>query len=228
MSAVLLIGKNSLAREVGAALGRAGFEVFGEACERMIATTLRRLPTAVFIEICGDAAENIARVQCLRHQGYGGALFLLGGDLRRIEIVEALDAGADECLVPPLDELVVVARLRAVLRRSAPQSKPSTEAVKILPEDVPRWVCRGATKVRLTPTEARILDSLRKAGGCFVHSATLGALACPEAPLSRDSLQVHLVHLRRKLGVEGWRLENSRAHGYRFVECDTSAVSPIA
>jgi DNA-binding response OmpR family regulator len=218
MPAIHFLGNGALSGAMSSALARAGYDVTGSGAQPL--RHFPRLPSAIFIETGDDAAVAIDWCRELRSEGYAGAVFLLAERLERAAIVHAFDAGADDCVLPPFDETVIVARLRAVLRRSEPRLPLERPSVEVLPEEVPRVAHLGASRVRLTPIEAQILETLRRARGKFVPTTELRNQASPGVSLSRESLQVHIVHLRRKLNGEAWRLENCRSHGYRFLDVD--------
>lgn len=229
MSAVILVGMEASPHdELAAGLERAGYGVLNESWASAVATTLDRGPSAVFADASSDGLLSVALCQGLRARGYGGLLFIVLGQPASIDVVQALDAGADDCLTPPIQGEVVVARLRAALRLS--QRSPALLAkaparpapVQIVADDLARLACIGERKVQLTPVEARLLKALLDAEGQLVPTESLSKLASPRAALSRASLQVHMVHLRHKLGEDAWRLKNCRAVGYRFVPVGSS------
>ena len=216
MRVVVLAGKNLLARdELALRAGFSGFRVLQESLAR--ATRAARETAACAVFLCIESADREAIAVCreLRSDGYEGALFLVAPLLSENETIAALDAGADDCVLVPVELGIVVARLRAVLRRSTHPAKCAGSSSLLLEHDhMPRVARIGVLKVKLTPVEARLLAALRDADGYLVPTLELQSLASPNAPLSRQSLQVHIAHLRGKLGAEGWRIQNCRAAGY--------------
>jgi two-component system response regulator MprA len=211
------------------ALSRAGHSVL-KAGSDQIADSARLLGAcAVLVD---DQPHRGPLLLCarLRAVGFTGALFLMSVCPVGSRIVEALDAGADDLLGAPLDVDAMLAKVRAAERRSSPP--PANQAqLRLLPDASARFVSLGATKVRLTPIEARIVSALCQAEGALLPVACLLASASPEAPLSRASLQVHVAHIRSKLGAQGWRVQNCRAQGYRLLRSsarDSSGSGPEA
>lgn len=230
MSSVILVGiKSSIGEELATDLRHAGYSVLDGAWTSVEIDTLRNGISAVFAGISGDHGRGLDLCQRLRDADYRGLIFIVPDAPSAFDVVRALDVGADDCLLPPFRSDVVVARLRAGLRLAerprATRQRPVH--VQIAPDDLARLACIGERKVRLTPIEARMLGALLDAEGRFVPSDSLAKVASPEARLSRSSLQVHMVHLRSKLGQEAWRIQNCRAVGYRFV-ADVSSVSDSA
>jgi DNA-binding response OmpR family regulator len=149
----------------------------------------------------------------LRSGSYDGVLVVLLDSQFGSSVVPVLNAGADDCLFHPIDGDVLVARLRAASRRFTRRTQ-TVSGVRVAPNPLLVGDILGAGAVRLTRTEERLLMALRDADGGVVPNQRLCAAASPNAPLSRESLQVHVAHLRLKLGNEKWRLKNCRAMGY--------------
>jgi len=129
------------------------------------------------------------------------------------ERLTGLDAGADDYLVKPFEIPELLARLRAVLRRSAAQAGETWQfgALALLPRRSQAQL-EGQT-LDLTPREFQLLLALAEGGGEVVDKATLAQRLEPlgEA-LDTAALQVHLSNLRRKIGAE--RIGTLRGVGY--------------
>jgi two-component system response regulator QseB len=114
-----------------------------------------------------------------------------------------LDAGADDYLVKPFETPELLARLRAVLRRSAAQASEIWEfgALTILPRKAAAEL--DGQPLKLTPREFQLLLALAQGGGDVVPRNTLAQRLEPlgEA-LDIAALQVHMSNLRRKIGPE--------------------------
>ncbi len=129
------------------------------------------------------------------------------------ERLTGLDAGADDYLVKPFEIPELLARLRAVLRRSAAQAGETWQfgALALLPRRSQAQLA-GRT-LDLTPREYQLLLALAEGGGEVVDKTTLAQRLEPlgEA-LDTAALQVHLSNLRRKIGAE--RIGTLRGVGY--------------
>ena len=116
------------------------------------------------------------------------------------EKIAALDAGADDYVTKPFSVDELLARLRAVLRRSAPESGPLIE-VGELRIDVPeRSVTRNGERVKLTPHEFDLLRVLaQNRGKLLTHRMLLREVWGPAYQVEAHYLHVYVSHLRAKI-----------------------------
>ncbi|WP_018253400.1 response regulator transcription factor [Salinispora mooreana] len=129
---------------------------------------------------------------------------------------DGLDCGADDYLTKPFSYVVLLARLRALLRRGAPE-RPAVLAVGDLRLDpARRRVTRDGVEVALTGREYALLDYLMRRPGTVVSKTELldhvWDASIETAP---NAVEVYVGYLRRKLGRD--RLETVRGAGYRLV-----------
>jgi DNA-binding response OmpR family regulator len=131
----------------------------------------------------------------------------------------ALELGADDYLVKPFRVRELVARLRAILRRSAngrPDSTLALGALAIYPGTMSATL--KGVPVRLTSAEFMVLDALARSAGRVQSRETLTyqALGRPLEPFDR-SIDTHISNIRRKLCLDSGRgieIKSSRGHGY--------------
>ncbi len=124
-----------------------------------------------------------------------------------------LDAGADDYLIKPFDIPELLARLRAVLRRTAAQSGEQWQfgALSVWPRKCQAQL--GGQPLELTPREFQLLLALAQGGGDVVPKRTLAQRLEPLGdPMDTAALQVHISNLRRKIGAE--RVGTLRGVGY--------------
>jgi DNA-binding response OmpR family regulator len=116
--------------------------------------------------------------------------------------VVGLELGADDYVPKPFSPRELLARLRAVLRRSAPEAAATTLAVRNILIDVPaRDVRVAGAVVELTGIEFDILVTLARRPGRVVPRDTLLSQAGRDDVTVGDrTVDVHVSHLRRKLG----------------------------
>ncbi|MHC4942042.1 MAG: response regulator [Planctomycetota bacterium] len=138
------------------------------------------------------------------------------------DIVTGLEFGADDYLPKPFSPKVLVARVRALLRRIA--TPPAEEEAQLDFVDLEILPGRHEVRVKgksvkLTLTEFRILHFLaRKPGWVFSRYQIIDAVQGEDYVVTDRSVDVQIVGLRKKLGPAGRHIETVRGVGYRFKE----------
>ncbi len=138
------------------------------------------------------------------------------------DIVAGLELGADDYIVKPFSTRVLVARVRAALRRR--RTEPVDENRKIEIEGIvidpgKRTVTVEDNPADLTFTEFQILQQLaRRPGWVFTRSQIVEAVRGDDYPVTDRAVDVQIVGLRKKLGACGNLIETVRGVGYRFRE----------
>lgn len=141
-----------------------------------------------------------------------------GEDLDRIL---GLELGADDYLPKPCNPRELLARIRAVLRRSSMTAGRNEIIVDDLEMNIgSRQIKRGGEEVDLTSTEFSILQSLLQHQGEVVSKRDLYISALNREPVQHDrSIDMHVSNLRRKLGPRSDgepRIETIRGIGYQY------------
>jgi DNA-binding response OmpR family regulator len=133
--------------------------------------------------------------------------------------ISGLDSGADDYLTKPFAFEELLARIRALLRRSE-MTRPPVLAVDDLTLDPSsHQVTRGGRTIDLTPKEFAILELLMRYVGQVVSRTRIGESLWADAPEELSNLvDVHVSHLRRKVDGEGCLplIETVRARGFRL------------
>ena len=121
------------------------------------------------------------------------------GDER--EKVRALDAGADDYITKPFGTDELLARLRAVLRRSDDEdTEPAIATGDLVIDMAARRVTRAGQDVHLTPIEFDLLKTLaRHRGKLVTHRQLLKSVWGPAYETETHYLRVHFAHLRAKI-----------------------------
>ncbi len=129
--------------------------------------------------------------------------------------IAGLDAGADDYMVKPIDLDELAARLRAVERRVTGRAEPAVTVEDVVIDPTTRSVTRGGSTVDLTARELAVLLALAKRPGVTCSREQLiEALYGWDESIESNAIDVHVHHLRRKLGASvietrrglGWRL----------------------
>jgi DNA-binding response OmpR family regulator len=147
-------------------------------------------------------------------------VIMLTARVRSDDRITGLNAGADDYLPKPFDPDELLARIRAVLRRTDTATWKATEMVtigeiQVNPSTREVWV--ASTPVELTPLEFDLLEMLMRSAGRVVSREEITtALFAREATPYDRFLDVHVSHLRKKLEVGRKLIRAVRGVGYVF------------
>lgn len=156
-----------------------------------------------------DGWELLAR---LRKQKQTPVLMLTARDAPR-DRVRGLDTGADDYLVKPFDLTELLARLRALIRRSAGKSRPELQLGDVVIDTRARAVTRAAQPVTLTAREYAILEYLALHRGEVISRTELYEHLFDENDDTLSNLvDVHVFSIRKKLGHD--LIVTRRGQGY--------------
>ncbi len=182
----------------------------------------------------GDGLDLLARLRRLGERGPGTGpapqsdlpvLIMTARDGVN-DCISGLDSGADDYIVKPFDANELLARLRAMLRRASGRSKPVIEHGDLVLDPATRAVELAGRPVSLGGREFALLLTLLQARPQVLSKARLeSALYGFGEALESNAIEVHVHHLRRKLGES--LIKTVRGVGY-FIPRDDSAPSASA
>jgi two-component system phosphate regulon response regulator PhoB len=136
------------------------------------------------------------------------------------DIVAGLELGADDYMTKPFSPRVLLARVRAVLRRNAtemPGDDESLQIHEIVIHPGRHEVLVAGEAIALTRTEFQVLHYLaRRPGWVFTRYQIVDAVHGDDYAVTERSVDVQIVGLRKKLGDAGKYIETVRGVGYRF------------
>jgi two-component system KDP operon response regulator KdpE len=176
------------------------------------------MPGLTGIEVI-EAVRGWSRVPILVVSGRSGSR----------DKVDALDAGADDYVTKPFAADELLARIRALSRRTpAATDEPSVTFGDVVVDLAAHVVMRGGAIVRLTPTEWRLLEVLLRNPNRLVTRETLLTEAWgPQYTTDSGYLRLYLSQLRKKLEPEPSKpryLLTEAGMGYRFIADDAEAA----
>ncbi|GIF06999.1 DNA-binding response regulator [Actinoplanes siamensis] len=134
---------------------------------------------------------------------------------------DALDLGADDYLTKPFSFVVLIARLRALVRRGAPERPAVLRAGDLTLDPAERRVLRGDTQVPVTPREFALLEFLmRHRGQAMTKTAIIENVWDAHFDGDPNIVEVYIGYLRKKIDHPFGRnaIETVRGAGYRLAE----------
>jgi two-component system KDP operon response regulator KdpE len=219
-----------IVRGLSIILRGAGYAV--EAAEtkaKALASLAARPPDALVLDLVLPDGSGLEVCEDVRRWSRLPILVLSAvGDER--EKVRALDAGADDYVTKPFGTDELLARLRAVLRRSEPTDgeRRTLEIGELMIDLADRRVARGGTEIHLTPIEFDLVRVLAQNEGRLVtHRQLLQEVWGPQYGKETHYLRVHVAHIRAKVERDPSRpryLITEPGVGYRLRDGD-AAVS---
>jgi two-component system OmpR family response regulator len=218
---ILLVEDDTQLRE----LVRRGLEQDGEFAVTGIGTAAEALervdrgsPAAVIIDVGLPDADGRDLCQALRVRGVQAPVVFLTARDAVSDRLAGFSAGGDDYLTKPFSLAELEARLRALLRRAGGGGRLSTVGLTLDPMTFEIW-CRTDQRLRLSPTEFRLLGALAAHSERAVSRRELVRAGWPEGAVVRDNtIDVYLARLRRKLaGIEcPAEITTIRGIGYRL------------
>ncbi|MCX7933918.1 MAG: response regulator transcription factor [Planctomycetota bacterium] len=197
-----------------AATGEEGIKLAREKRPSVVLLDLM-LPNLDGREVCRQLRADPEAGSC--------AIIMVTAKGEEADILVGLEIGADDYIVKPFSPKVLIARIKAVLRRKAEAAATEASAVLKFSDLVihpgKREVLFKGKPVDLTFTEFNILYFLaRRPGWVFTRNQIIDAARGQDAISTDRAVDVAIVGLRRKLGPAGAYVETVRGVGYRFKE----------
>ncbi|OZG29887.1 DNA-binding response regulator [Williamsia sp. 1138] len=176
---------------------------------------------AIVCDIMMPKLSGYEVVRQLRHRGNWTPVLMLTAKDGDYDQIDAFDLGADDYLIKPFSTAVLTARLRALVRRGAPERPAILTAGTLTLDPAAHIVRRGETEIDVTPKEFAILEFLIRNKGAVVSKAEIMQSAW-DAHYQGDQniVEVYVGYLRRHIDTpfDCKAIRTVRGVGYRLTE----------
>ncbi len=204
-------------------LSKAGYEV-SEATtgEMALEKAKTQIPDLVVLDLMLPGIDGLKVCRSIKNDSNTSRIpvIMLTAKGDEADIVVGLEMGADDYVTKPFSPKILLARIRAVLRRNemdVPGEAGQVEIHGITISPGRREVLFGGRCVELTATEFRILHLLaRRPGWVFTRGQIVDEVHGEDYPVTDRSVDVQIVGLRKKLGPAGAYIDTVRGVGYRM------------
>ena len=191
--------------------------------ENGLNTARKHSPDAIILDVMMPGLDGWEVCKRLRTDPSTSALpiLMLTAKAEEGDRVLGLELGADDYVTKPFGVRELLARVKALLRRSeiATASPEVVKSGKIVIDSSRRTVTVAGKPVALTATEFNLLKSLAEKEGRVISREDLLSLARGDEVAVMDrTVDVHVAALRKKLGKQGDMIETVRGVGYRMKE----------
>jgi DNA-binding response OmpR family regulator len=182
---------------------------------------LRHKPDLVLLDLMMPGMNGLEVCKLLRADARTSRvpIIMLTAKAAETDKIVGLEMGADDYITKPFSVRELLARVRAVLRRSSPE-QPAGDVIRRakLVIDVSKHEVTWAEKrVSLTATEFRILEYLAsRPGRVLSRDEIIDAALGRDASVFNRTIDVHITALRKKLGEGGAHIETVRGFGYKW------------
>ena len=206
-------------------LSREGYQVTGSLTGE---DALRKVRSGTFdlivLDLMLPGMDGLAFTKTVKNDSrlHSIPIIMLTAKGEEADIVTGLELGADDYITKPFSPRVMIARVRAALRRQKEAPGDEMAIVKIHDLEINpgrRSVLAKGDPVDLTYTEFQLLLLLaRRPGWVFTRSRIVDLIRGSDYPVTDRSVDVQVVGLRKKLDTYGKYIETVRGVGYRFRE----------
>jgi two-component system alkaline phosphatase synthesis response regulator PhoP len=206
-------------------LSREGYSVIGAATgEEAWRLASSEIPDLIVLDIMLPGIDGLEVTKIIKNESRTRdiPIIMLTAKGEESDIVTGLELGADDYITKPFSPRILVARVRAVLRRKIKEPAEESSVLKIhdlVIHPGRHEVLVEGKPVELTFTEFGILSYLaRRPGWVFTRSQIVDAVRGDDYFVTDRAVDVQIVGLRKKLGPAGKYIETVRGVGYRFKE----------
>jgi two-component system OmpR family response regulator len=218
MRILLVEDEARLSRQLATALDEAGYAVDcaaeGERAEFLGQTEHY---DAIVLDLGLPKVDGLTVLRRWRASGVAAPVLILTARDSWHEKVQGIDGGADDYVTKPFQIDEVLARLRALIRRSSGRLAPELRCGDIVLDPRLSKVTLAGAPVKLTSHEYRVLSYLMHYQGRVISQGELAEhIYAQDADRDSNTVEVFIARLRRKLGPSS--IETVRGLGYRMEE----------
>lgn len=180
-------------------------------------TIRRRKPDLALLDVMLPGLDGFAICRRIRETPALSAtrVIMLTARTQNEDIVRGLECGADDYVTKPFDRKVLIARIRAVLRRGAIIA-PNVDFDGLVLDEDGHTATLDGEELKLPPGEFRILALLAShRGSVLARSRILNAVQSSDRFTTERTIDVQIANLRRRLGRWAGHIETIRGVGYR-------------
>lgn len=220
MRVLVVEDEHRLAANIVAGLREAGFAV-DHAADGVegLSYAEQGLFDAILLDLMLPGRDGKSVLQAIRTKGVHSPVLVLTAQEGKTSVIDLLNLGADDYLAKPFDLGELIARVKALIRRSKGTSSPVLRVVDLSIDTVRQTVTRGKKAIDLSPTEYRILEYLAHRPRAVVSKKELlEHLYDYDWEHHSNVIEAHISNLRRKLMLPGAEpiIETLRHRGYRL------------
>lgn len=216
MRVLVVEDETTLSRQLQVAFDRAGYAVdLAPEAERADFLVQTERYDAVVLDLGLPGADGLTLLRRWRQAGLQVPVLILTARGTWHEKVQGIDGGADDYVAKPFRLEELLARLRALIRRSSGQAAPEIRCGSVALDPRSATVTLEGNPVRLTGHEYRVLSYLMHHRGRVVsQSELIEHIYAQSFDRESNTVEVFIARLRRKLGV-GF-IDTVRGLGYRI------------
>jgi len=175
-------------------------------------------PDLVILDLMLPGIDGLDICKIMRSEGQKMPIIILTAKGTELDIVLGLELGADDYVVKPFNIRELIARVKAVLRRSEDHQEGNLFVVESLSVDMDSFETRiDGSLIDLTYAELKILSLLiSKPGRVFTRHQIIERIWDDYRVVTSKTIDVHITHLRDKLGSYAHFIKTVRGVGYKF------------
>lgn len=184
-----------------------------------LALVLWEKPALVILDLMLPGMDGLAVCSAIRRNPSvsGTPIVMLTARTAEEDVVRGLELGADDYITKPFSNAILVARVKAALRRTAPPTGPVRTLGLLVLDETTRTASVDGVMLSLTRSEFDLLDILSAhPGRVYTRQQIIARIQREEKDVTDRTVDTLMVGLRRKLGEWAGHVETIRGIGYRI------------